>query len=129
MNRRIVTAAVVALLAGACHVGSKAEDREPGPEVSRSYQVGAFDKLAVSGPYEVNVVTGGQLGVSAKGGSNLLDETESALRVANALRVAGQSVEGVGGEGGPREVWHWFVLAALLLLMTEWLVSGWMLRA
>lgn len=76
MNRRIVTAAVVALLAGACHVGSKAEDREPGPEVSRSYQVGAFDKLAVSGPYEVNVVTGGQPGVSAKGGSNLLDETE-----------------------------------------------------
>jgi hypothetical protein len=76
MNRRFVTAAAVALLAGACHVGSKAEDREPGPEVSRSYQVDAFDKLAVSGPYEVNVVSGGAPGVSAKGGSNLLDETE-----------------------------------------------------
>ena len=76
MNRHIVTAALVALLAGACHVGSKAEDREPGPEVSRSYQVGAFDKLAVSGPYEVNVVSGGAPGVSAQGGSNLLDETE-----------------------------------------------------
>lgn len=76
MNRRFITAAAVALLAGACHVGSKAEDREAGPEVSRSYQVGAFDKLAVSGPYEVNVVSGGAPGVSAKGGSNLLDETE-----------------------------------------------------
>jgi hypothetical protein len=76
MNRRFVTAAAVTLLAGACHVGSKAEDREPGPEVSRSYQVGAFDKLAVSGPYEVNVVSAGAPGVSAKGGSNLLDETE-----------------------------------------------------
>ncbi len=76
MNRRFVTAAAVALLAGACHVGSRAEDREPGPETSRTFPVGAFDKLAVSGPYEVNVVTGGGPGVSAKGGSNLLDETE-----------------------------------------------------
>jgi hypothetical protein len=76
MNRRFVIAAAAALLAGACHVGIKAEDREPGPEVSRTFEVGAFDKLAVSGPYEVNVVTGGQGGISAKGGSNLLDETE-----------------------------------------------------
>ncbi|MCL6741325.1 DUF2807 domain-containing protein [Sphingomonas sp. RB56-2] len=76
MNRRFVTAGAVALLAGACHVGSKAESREAGPEVSRTYQVGAFDKLAVSGPYEVNVVSGGQGAISAKGGANLLDETE-----------------------------------------------------
>lgn len=80
MNRRFVTAAAAALLAGACHVGSKAEDREPGPEVSRNYQVGAFDKLAVAGPYEVNVVSGGAPGVSAKGGANLLDETEVVVR-------------------------------------------------
>jgi Putative auto-transporter adhesin, head GIN domain len=76
MNRRFVTAAVVGLLAGACHVGSNAKDRDAGPEVSRNYQVGAFDKLAVSGPYEVNVVSGGAPAVSAKGGANLLDETE-----------------------------------------------------
>lgn len=76
MNRQLITAAAIALLAGACHVGSKAEDREPGPQVSRNYQIGAFDKLAVSGPYEVNVVSGGAPGVSAQGGSNLLDETE-----------------------------------------------------
>lgn len=76
MNRRFVTAAALALLAGACHVGSKAEDRDAGPQTSRNYQVGAFDKLAVSGPYEVNVVSGGAPGVSATGGANLLDETE-----------------------------------------------------
>jgi hypothetical protein len=76
MNRRFATAAALALLAGACHVGSKAEDREPDPQVSRNFQVGAFDKLAVSGPYEVNVVSGGAPGVSATGGANLLDETE-----------------------------------------------------
>ena len=65
MNRRFVAAAALALLATACHVGSRAESREPGPEVSRTYQVGAFDKLAVSGPYEVNVVSGGQGGIGA----------------------------------------------------------------
>ena len=76
MIHRFATAAVFALLAGACHVGADAEERDAGPEVSRSYQVGAFDRLAVAGPYEVNVVTGGQGGISAKGGSSLLDETE-----------------------------------------------------
>jgi hypothetical protein len=76
MSIRIASAAAVALLAGACHVGADAEERDPGPEVTRNYQVGAFDKVAVAGPYEVNVVTGGQGGVSAKGGENLLEETE-----------------------------------------------------
>jgi len=76
MDRRFITVAAVALLAGACHVGSKAEDREPGPQVGRNYQVGAFDHLEVAGPYEVNVVSGGAPAVSAKGGANLLDETE-----------------------------------------------------
>ena len=76
MTSRFAYAAAAALLAGACHVGSKAEDREAGPEVSRTYQVAAFDQIEVAGPYEVNVVTGGQPAVSAKGGSNLLDETE-----------------------------------------------------
>ena len=76
MTSRFAYAAAAALLAGACHVGAKAEDREAGPEVSRTYQVAAFDQIEVAGPYEVNVVTGGQPAVSAKGGSNLLDETE-----------------------------------------------------
>lgn len=76
MNRRFVTAAAIALLAGACHVGSKAEQREAGPQVDRSYQVGAFDRLEVAGSYEVNVVSGGTPGVTARGGANLLDETE-----------------------------------------------------
>ncbi|HEY0697529.1 MAG TPA: head GIN domain-containing protein [Micromonospora sp.] len=76
MSFRFASATAVVLLAGACHVGADAEDRDPGPEVTRSYQVGAFDKLAVAGPYEVNVVTGGQGGITAKGGEHLLAETE-----------------------------------------------------
>jgi putative autotransporter adhesin-like protein len=76
MSIRFATVAAAALLAGACHVGARGEDRDAGAEVTRTYQVGAFDKIAVAGPYEVNVVTGGQGGVSAKGGENLLEETE-----------------------------------------------------
>lgn len=76
MSIRFASVAAAALLAGACHVGADAEDRDPGAEVTRQYQVGAFDKIAVAGPYEVNVTTGGQGGISAKGGENLLDETE-----------------------------------------------------
>jgi len=120
MIHRFASVAAIALLAGACHVGSKAEDREPGPEVSRNYQVEAFDKVAVSGPYEVNVVTGGQPGVSAKGGENLLAETEvvveggtlkikpkergrfswrggKAIFTVNASDLRGASIAGTGG--------------------------------
>ena len=76
MTVRFASIAVAALLASACHVSADAEERDPGPQVSRNYQVGAFDKIAVAGPYEVNVVSGGRGAVSAKGGANLLDETE-----------------------------------------------------
>lgn len=76
MLKSFATVACAALLAGACHFSADAEERDPGPQVSRNYQVGAFEKIAVAGPYEVNVVTGGQPGVSATGGENLLSETD-----------------------------------------------------
>jgi hypothetical protein len=76
MTRRLIAIAAVALSASACHFGAHAEDRDPGATVSRNYQVGAFDKIEVAGPYDVTVTTGGQPGVSAKGGEHLLAETD-----------------------------------------------------
>jgi hypothetical protein len=76
MSIRFASLAAIGLLATACHVGADAEDRDAGSEVTRNYQVGAFDRLAVAGPYEVNVVSGGQAGITAKGGENLLAETD-----------------------------------------------------
>jgi len=73
---RTLTIAAAALAATACHVGAEAEERDPGSTVSRNYQLGAFDKIAVSGPYDVKVTTGGAPGASATGGDKLLDETE-----------------------------------------------------
>lgn len=78
MSIRFASLAAISLIASAFNFGdgAGAKDRDAGPEVTRNYQVGAFDKVAVAGPYEVNVVTGGKGGVTARGGQHLLDETE-----------------------------------------------------
>ena len=94
MSIRFVSLAAAGLLATACHVGADAEEREAGPEVSRSYQVGGFDRLAVAGPYEVNVVTGGTVGVTAKGGAHLLDETEVIVE-GNTLKIQPKKKKGI----------------------------------
>lgn len=94
MTIRIASLAVAGLLAAGCHVGADAENRDAGPEVSRNYQVGAFDKLEVAGPYEVNVVTGGQAGVTAKGGENLLAETEVIVED-NVLKIQPKKRKGI----------------------------------
>lgn len=98
MSIRIATLAAVGLLASACHVGADAEEREPGQEVTRQYQVGAFDKIAVAGPYEVNVVTGGKGGVTAKGGENLLEETEVVVED-GTLKIKPKKKRGIS--------WNW----------------------
>ncbi len=61
---------------------------------------------------------------------NLLDEHESAIRVERRIQVGGQAIDGSGGAGAraPREIWPWFVLAALALLAIEWFLNAWMMR-
>jgi hypothetical protein len=98
MSVRIASLAAVTLLAGACHFNADAEDRDAGPEVTRNYQVGAFDRIAVAGPYEVNVVTGGQGGITAKGGENLLAETDVIVE-GNTLKIQPRKKKGVR--------WNW----------------------
>ena len=98
MSIRIASLAAVGLLAAGCHVDADAEERDPGAEVTRNYQVGAFDKLAVAGPYEVNVVTGGQGGITAKGGENLLAETEVVVED-NVLKIQPKKKKGIR--------WNW----------------------
>jgi hypothetical protein len=58
-----------AALATAC---SHANAEEPGPNGTRNFQVGGFQKLAVSGPFEVRVRSGAY-SVSARGPQNILD--------------------------------------------------------
>lgn len=99
---RILTVAAAALAATACHVGGRAEQRDPGASVSRTYQLAAFDRIEVSGPYEVKVTTGGAPGASATGGDKLLDETEVVVED-NVLKIRPKQKKGARwnwGRGG-----------------------------
>lgn len=59
---------------------------------------------------------------------NLLDPNESAIALAESLQVSGEAVLASTGDRGPREVWPWFVAAAVALLAIEWLLNAWMMR-
>ena len=58
---------------------------------------------------------------------NLVSEAESSIVTSDTLDVISGSGDRAGttsasaSTGGPREVWHWFVLAALVLSTLEWL--------
>lgn len=74
--RQILIAAVSMIAVSACNASARSETREAGAETSRDYAVGAFTRIEVSGPYKVEVTTGGSGAVRASGGGNLLDQTE-----------------------------------------------------
>jgi hypothetical protein len=67
-------AAVVATSAALAACQVRAHDG--GATVSRSYQVGNFQQIEVAGPYDVEVRTGSNPGVSGRGSEKLLERTE-----------------------------------------------------
>lgn len=72
--RKSIVAAVIA--ASAATVGcTYHHSGDGGPTVSRNYQVGNFQKLEVAGPYEVEVRTGANPGVTGHGPQKLLERT------------------------------------------------------
>src|SRR3954468_4673887 len=72
--RRSMAILIVAALAGvaACTQG-RSEDG--GPTVSRNYRVGGFEQIEGAGPYDVEVGTGSDPSVAAKGSEKLLERT------------------------------------------------------
>lgn len=77
-----------------------------------------FDKTWRPGFYRVEI--GGR--TLADYGVNLLDATESAIAPAKVVSVGGQSVVAAKpvARRANREIWHWLVIAALVLLLVEW---------
>ena len=110
---RTLTIAAVALAASACNVGADAEERDPGSSVTRNYQLGAFDKIEVAGPYEVKVTTGGAPGASATGGDKLLDETEVFVE-GNVLKIRPRKKNGFRWSWGKRGKAEFTVTTAML---------------
>lgn len=94
----IAAAGATAALVSACNYRNHAEARDAGPAIDRTYQVGAFDRIAVSGPYDVTVKTGGQPGVSARGGEAILAETEVIVENGE-LRIVPRKKRGIR--------WNW----------------------
>jgi hypothetical protein len=70
--RRILLPASTAIVLAAAGCNA-ARSEEPGPSVSRNFQVGAFDRIEVAGPYQVSVTTGSAPSVRATGPDNAID--------------------------------------------------------
>lgn len=73
MRKSIATAVIAASAAtSAC---GRAHSEDAGPDTSRNYQVGNFQQIEVAGPYDVEVRTGANPSVSARGSEKLLEKT------------------------------------------------------
>ncbi|HEV2044210.1 MAG TPA: head GIN domain-containing protein [Sphingomicrobium sp.] len=110
---RTTILSAVALAASACHFGADAEDRDPGSSVSRNYQLAAFDRIEVAGPYDVKVTTGGSPGASATGGDKLLDETEVVVEN-GTLKIRAKKHKGLRFNWGKRGKAEFAVTTAML---------------
>ena len=84
--------------------------------------------LERAGIYRVQGMPEGELVQFRIIAANLLDETESAVATNTSIRISGQVVTSASGQGGPREIWPWLILAALVLLSIEWLLNAWLMR-
>ncbi len=103
-------------LAGPLSVVVNAAGGNPGAPVL----VGPLER---AGLYRVS----GVAGLSAVA-VNAFDERATSLASSGTLPIIGDAGEAVSARSGPREVWHWFVLAALVLATVEWFVYAWQMR-
>ena len=71
MRNLIAGTAILAACAATSACGQHRED--PGPTVSRNFQVGNFQEIEVAGPYDVRVRTGGNPAVAGSGPQKLID--------------------------------------------------------
>jgi putative autotransporter adhesin-like protein len=69
--RKSIAAATLAACAATSSCGQVHADA--GRTVSRNYQVGNFQEIEAAGPYDINVQTGGNPSVSARGPEKVLD--------------------------------------------------------
>jgi hypothetical protein len=87
------------------------DDKDQRPD----FVFGSTDEV---GPYEV------RWGQAARRyfAVNLLDGKESNIEPAPVIQIGGEQVVAGQELGQPREVWKWFAVAALVLLLGEWYI-------
>jgi hypothetical protein len=59
---------------------------------------------------------------------NLMSVLESSVSRAESIAVSGEEIASTESGDEPREIWHWFVIAAGIVLMTEWLINSLLMR-
>jgi hypothetical protein len=85
--RKVITAAIIAGAAATAACGnSRDEHEDPGPAVSKGYQVGNFTEVEVAGPFDVDIRTGANPGVTARGNQKLIERLEVEVR-GNTLMI------------------------------------------
>lgn len=95
-------------------------DRREFDVLSDTFIYADTDQLGV---YEVALFSGSNALQSAQFAVNLFDPNESDIAPRGAVQLGGDEVTpAVREELGQREFWQWFALAALLILMLEWLL-------
>ena len=72
--RKFIGSALIATFAATSACG-QSRGQDGGPIVSRNYQIGNFQQIEIAGPYDVQVRTGGNPSVSARGSERLLERT------------------------------------------------------
>jgi hypothetical protein len=96
MRTSLGLAAVIAACATLSACGGGRES--PGPVVSRSFQVGAFDQVEAAGPFDITVRTGAAPSVEARGNQSLIDRLQ--VDVENGkLRIRPHNDHGFFGWG------------------------------
>lgn len=68
------------------------------------------------------------IAAGAVAAANLVDSVESAIALGDQPAILGTANTATNTEGSTRELWPWFVLAALVLLSAEWILNGWRMR-
>lgn len=85
--RALILASALAMIA-ACSAGARDGEGQGGTAAtSRSYQVGAFDKINLAGSPDVRVAVGGQPSVRAEGDADVLERLEIEV-VDGELRIS-----------------------------------------
>jgi hypothetical protein len=79
--RKAIIAAIIAGAAATAACGhSRDENEDPGPAVSKTYPVGNFTEVEVAGPFDVDIRTGANPGVTARGNEKLIERLEVEVR-------------------------------------------------
>jgi hypothetical protein len=96
MRKSLEVTAVIAACAALSACGGGHEN--PGPVVSRNFQVGAFDQVEAAGPFDVTIHTGAAPSVQVRGNQALIDRLQ--VDVDNGkLRIRPHSDHGFFGWG------------------------------